>query len=96
MKDITKKAMFAKNSPTNRWLQNIVQEEMDANTDTDTDRQQGPMESLYQFCRGAEELVRAFWLATLCRQSVWKVASIQEEKTYGKVSGEEIGRCCRG
>jgi hypothetical protein len=87
VKDITKKAIFAKNSPANRWLQTIVREQIDAHSSNE----QGPMETLYAFCRAEEELVRAFWLATLCRQSVSQAATEKEEKSYGKVSSEEIG-----
>jgi hypothetical protein len=51
-----------------------------------------PMQSLYEFCRSSEELVRAFWLATLCREAISQAATEKEEKTYGKISSEESGR----
>ena len=79
--------VFAKASPTSRWIQNIVKEQMDSGTE------KVPMTSLYDFCRGAEELLRSFWLAILCRQSVAAVAAEKEKKTYGKVLCEEIGTC---
>ena len=50
-----------------------------------------PMEAIYLFCRNSEELVRAFWLATLCHEAISQVAEEQEEKTYGKVLKEELG-----
>jgi hypothetical protein len=87
VKDITKKAIFAKKSPSNRWLETIVREQIDANSSSE----HGPMESLYDFCRAEEELVRAFWLGTLCRQSVKQAAAEKEEESYGKVSSEVIG-----
>ena len=50
------------------------------------------MESLFQFCRASEELIRAFWLATLCLEAIYQASIEQEEKTYGKVSCEKIGK----
>jgi hypothetical protein len=50
-----------------------------------------PMQSLHEFCKSSEELVRAFWLATLCREAVFQAASEKEDATYGKVSKEETG-----
>lgn len=51
-----------------------------------------PMDSLFEFCRRSEELVRAFWLATLCREAMFQAAKDAEEKTYGKISIEETGK----
>lgn len=87
VKDISKKAVFATASPTTRWLEGIVKEDMDV----DDDNERTQMTSLYDFCRASEELVRAFWLAILCRQSVAEAATEKEAKTYGKVSSKEIG-----
>lgn len=70
-----------------RWLQ----ERISAHLDSDQDLKELPMEAIYQFCRKSEELVRAFWLATLCHESISQAAEEQEEKTYGKISKEELG-----
>lgn len=87
VKAVTKKAIFAEDSPTNRWLQDIVGKQLEENPES----QQPPMESLYEFCRSSEELVRAFWLAALCRESASLAATEIEEKTYGKISSEKSG-----
>eukprot|EP00980_Cylindrotheca_fusiformis_P005921 scaffold1246_cov134-Cylindrotheca_fusiformis.AAC.13 len=49
------------------------------------------MQSLFEFCKSSEELVRAFWLATLCREAAFQASSEKEDSTYGKVSKDEIG-----
>lgn len=48
------------------------------------------MESIYQYCRKSEELIRAFWLAALCYDAICPVAQEQEEKTYGKISRDQL------
>lgn len=87
MKEVTKKAIFAEESPVKRWLQ----ERISAHLDEDPELAQPPMEAIYQFCRKSEELVRAMWLATLCHESISQVAEEKEEKTYGKISKEVLG-----
>ncbi|KAG7337367.1 Rab3 GTPase-activating protein regulatory subunit [Nitzschia inconspicua] len=82
IKVATKNAVFAVNSPSIRWLKDIVSSQIDATADVD---QIMPMKSLYRFCRESEDLIRAFWLATLCRQAVYEVAKEKEEQTYGKI-----------
>jgi hypothetical protein len=89
VKDATKKAIFSEDSPTNRWLQDIVGNQLDGISEN----LQPPMESLYEFCRSSEELVRAFWLATLCREAACQAATEKEEKTYGKIPSDKTGRC---
>ena len=63
-----------------------------AELDTIADGQNHPMKSLYEYCRRSEELVRAFWLATLCREAAFRAAVEKEEKSYGKISSAKIGR----
>jgi hypothetical protein len=87
VKELTKKAIFAEESPVKRWLQ----ERISAHLDDDPELSEMPMEAIYQFCRKSEELVRAMWLATLCHESISQVAEEKEEKTYGKISKEELG-----
>ena len=82
MKDISKKIVFAKPSPANRWLQNMFR----AVVDTDETGDDALLPALFTFCREAEDLVRAFWLASLCRQALSEASSEFEQKTYGKVS----------
>lgn len=78
--------MFAAESPVKRWLQERIKVQLE-----DEKAEHPPMESIYQYCRNADELVRAFWLAALCRECVSVVAREMEEKTYGKVSRNELG-----
>ena len=49
-----------------------------------------PIDSLYSFCRASEDLIRAFWLGTLCRQAIYEVATDKETKTYGKIDRAQI------
>lgn len=89
VKDSNTKAIFAKKSGANRWLKTIVFLQLDQSLSTDI----VPMDSLYEYCRASTELVRAFWLATLCREAMFQAAKEKEEKTYGKISVQEtVGR----
>lgn len=49
------------------------------------------LSSLYKFCSEATDMVRAFLLATLCREAVSIATKKQEAKTYGKISNVESG-----
>lgn len=51
--------------------------------------------SLYQFCSEAADLVRAFFLATLCHEAVSITTKKREAKTYGKVSSAKSGTVTR-
>jgi hypothetical protein len=87
VKDSTTKSIFAKDSPANRWLKEIIGLQLEKTAESGD----VPMQSLHEFCKSSEELVRAFWLATLCREAVFQAASEKEDATYGKVSKEESG-----
>ena len=87
VKDATKKAIFAEDSPTNRWLQDIIGRQLEKSKN----KSDIPMVALYEFCKSSEELVRAFWLGTLCREAMAQVSIEKAEKTYGKVSSEKLG-----
>lgn len=87
MKEVTKKAIFAEDSPVKRWLQDRISTYLDEASD----KREPPMQAIYQYCRKSDELVRAFWLATLCHESISQVAEEKEEKTYGKISKAELG-----
>eukprot|EP00537_Pseudo-nitzschia_pungens_P000260 CAMPEP_0172374306 /NCGR_PEP_ID=MMETSP1060-20121228/55253_1 /TAXON_ID=37318 /ORGANISM="Pseudo-nitzschia pungens, Strain cf. cingulata" /LENGTH=1621 /DNA_ID=CAMNT_0013100911 /DNA_START=108 /DNA_END=4973 /DNA_ORIENTATION=+ len=90
MKKATKNAVLAQFSPSIRWLKEIVSSQIDNSLD---DEEMIPMDSLYYFCRGSEDLIRAFWLAALCRQTIFEVATEKEGQTYGKVNRAQlIGR----
>lgn len=87
LKVATKNAVFALNSPSVRWLKDIVSLQIDGIREgTESD----PMTSIHDFCRESEDLVRAFWLATLCREAIFEVAAEKEEKSYGKVDQDVI------
>ena len=53
------------------------------------------LSELYRFCTKADDLPKAFLLATACREAVSAVTKQKEEKTYGKVlraaAGEYVG-----
>ena len=87
IKKATKNTVFAQFSPSIRWLKEIVSSQIDASL-------QNPeikiMDSLFDFCRASEDLIRAFWLATLCRETIYEVATDYEGKTYGKVDRSQI------
>jgi hypothetical protein len=87
IKEIIMKAIFAKESPVKRWLQERISSQLG---DTST-KDDPPMEAIYQYCRRSDELVRAFWLATLCHESISQVGDKIEEQTYGKISKESLG-----
>lgn len=91
VKDASKKALFAEDSPTNRWLQEIVGNQIDAIAG-DGESDKAPMESLHQYCRESENLVKVFWLGSLCHQAISRAAASKEDKTYGKVSKDSIGK----
>ena len=88
VKEVIMKAIFAKESPVKRWLQEYINGQLEyqsVNADP-------PMEAIYQYCRHSDELVRGFWLATLCHESISQVGEQKEEQTYGKVSKESLGK----
>ncbi len=87
MKEVTKKAIFAEESPVKRWLQERISAYLEDNPDS----VEPPMQAIYQYCRKSDELVRAFWLATLCHESISQVAEEKEAKTYGKISRMALG-----
>eukprot|EP00536_Pseudo-nitzschia_multiseries_P014988 jgi/Psemu1/320766/estExt_fgenesh1_pm.C_7970006 len=90
IKKATKNAVFAQFSPSIRWLKEIVSCQIDNSLNDDNI---APMDSLFYFCRGSEDLIRAFWLAALCRQTIFEVATEKEGQTYGKVDrAQMIGR----
>ena len=84
----TKNAVFAEFSPSIRWLKKIVSSQLEGFLDEKSEII--PMESLFQFCRSSEDLIRAFWLAVLCRETIDEVATDFEEKTYGKVDRSQV------
>ncbi|KAL3941734.1 MAG: hypothetical protein SGBAC_003946, partial [Bacillariaceae sp.] len=82
IKDSTTKSIFAKDSPANRWLKELAVPQIQKAAENNTP----PMQSLYDYCSNSEELVRVFWLGTLCREVVYQASSEMEDETYGKVS----------
>ena len=87
IKIATKNAVFAKFSPSVRWLKEIISSQLDAVLEKP---EVTTLDSLFDFIRASEDLVRAFWLATLCRETLYEVATEYEEKTYGKVEASKI------
>jgi hypothetical protein len=85
----SKKALFSLHSPISRWLQHIVDQQLDSENGPDLEV---PLKALYHFCRDSTNLARAFWLATVCRDAVAQAAKQKEEKTYGKISSTEAGK----
>lgn len=86
VKDVTRNALLCAQSPISRWLQDIVARQLDANHSS-----QSPLQSLLEFCRKSTDLVRAFWLAAVCREAVEQASKQKEEQTYGKVRSSEAG-----
>ena len=87
IKKATKNAVFAQFSPSIRWLKETVASQIDTFLD---DEEIAPMDSLYNFCRASEDLIRAFWLGALCRQAIYEVATDKEGETYGKIDSTQI------
>ena len=87
IKIATKNAVFATNSPSIRWLKDIISNQIGDASDSE---EIAPMKSLYRFCRESEDLVRSFWLATLCRQALYEVAIEKEEQSYGQVDSKVV------
>ncbi|KAL3917896.1 MAG: hypothetical protein SGILL_004497 [Bacillariaceae sp.] len=87
IKIATKNCVFAVNSPSIRWLKDIISNQIDNVSDSE---EIAPMKSLYRFCRESEDLVRSFWLATLCRQALYEVAIEKEEQSYGQVDSKVV------
>jgi hypothetical protein len=87
--DSTKKARFSGQSALSRWLQEILTLQFDID---EVATKNLPLKSLHSFCKQADDLPRAFWLACVCRESVYQVAKSKEEKTYGKVLADACGK----
>ena len=90
-REAARKGLFGLHSPMVRWLQDMVASELDAIVASDESSETLLLRSLYNFCSEATELVRAFFLATLCREAVSIATRKREAKTYGKVSSAESG-----
>lgn len=84
------KGLFGLYSPLLRWLQEIAVKQIDLGGSY------GPspiiLKALHVFCGESPDLVRAFMLATLCREAVANATRRKEETTYGKVSSTDAGR----
>ena len=72
-----------------RWLQDGIRTHLD----DQRENAEPPMQAIYEYCRGSDELVRAFWLATLCHEAISQVAEQKEEETYGNISQAVLGTC---
>jgi hypothetical protein len=90
-REAARKGLFGLHSPMVRWLQDMVASELDSIVASDERTETPLLGSLYKFCSEATDLVRAFFLATLCRDAISIATKKREAKTYGKVSSAESG-----
>lgn len=95
-REAARKGLFGLHSPMVRWLQDMVICELDSRMASGTTEGQGLNEplllALYKFCSEATDMVRAFLLASLCRDAVSIATKKKEAKTYGKVSSADSGK----
>lgn len=89
LKDVTEKGLCSVSSPMGLWLQEIVTCQLESKASNV--RNETALHAVLKFCRESDELVRAFWLATLCRDAVAEASKVLEEKTYGKISSSYSG-----
>eukprot|EP00529_Nitzschia_sp_RCC80_P002672 CAMPEP_0113446134 /NCGR_PEP_ID=MMETSP0014_2-20120614/3546_1 /TAXON_ID=2857 /ORGANISM="Nitzschia sp." /LENGTH=1707 /DNA_ID=CAMNT_0000337209 /DNA_START=52 /DNA_END=5175 /DNA_ORIENTATION=- /assembly_acc=CAM_ASM_000159 len=87
LKEATKKTVFTIESPAIRWLKEIISRQLEDQSASAPIR---PMQSLYDFCVESEDLLRAFWLGSLCHQAVKDVSFEKEEKSYGKIKSSAV------
>jgi Rab3 GTPase-activating protein regulatory subunit N-terminus len=87
LKEATKKTVFAVESPAIRWLKEIISDQLEEQSEVGS---YNPMESLYKFCVESEDILRAFWLGSLCHQAVQEASLAKEEKSYGKIDSSAI------
>lgn len=90
-REAARKGLFGLHSPMVRWLQDMVCSELESfvaqgGPNEDKSSSAPVLPSLQKFCADANDLVRAFLLATLCREAVSIATKKKEAQTYGKVS----------
>jgi hypothetical protein len=91
-REAARKGCFQLHSPMVRWLQDLVASELESVVAPQGGLNEGEnsskpvLLSLHKFCSEATDLVRAFLLATLCREAVSIATKKKEAKTYGQVS----------
>jgi hypothetical protein len=88
------KGFFCLYSPLLRWLQEIAAKQIEMGESYGS----APilLKALHVFCGESSDLVRAFMLATLCREAVANATRRKEEKTYGKLSSTDAGKSFLG
>jgi hypothetical protein len=79
------KAFFALQPPIARWIQDLVANQVYTGIGANQALPNIILSELHTFCCDAEDLVRAFLLATVCREGISVVVKKREVKTYGKV-----------
>ena len=89
-KEAAQKGFYSLYSPMMRWLQEMAAKQLDKKK---ADPNEITLQSLHSFCSDSAELVNSFMLGSLCREAVAKAALKKEEKTYGKISSAEKGKC---
>jgi hypothetical protein len=90
LKVYSEKGAISVSTPMGRWLQTLAGRQLES--EASEGGHKIILHSLHQFCRESDQLVRAFWLATLCRDSVAEAAKQKEEKTYGKISSSDSSK----
>jgi len=80
-------------SPTVRWLQDLILGWFESKNSSPS-RSEDLISNiflapLYVFCEKAADLTKAFLLAVVCREAVYRTTKQLEEKTYGKINCEK-------
>jgi len=88
VKDLYHKGLLTDQSPLHRFLDDLATRQMDGDDFNDSDVV--VLGVLHSFCTEATDLVRAFMLSVLCRESVETASSRKEKQTYGKILSSHV------
>mmetsp|Transcript_11140 Transcript_11140/g.24605 ORF Transcript_11140/g.24605 Transcript_11140/m.24605 type:complete len:668 (-) Transcript_11140:51-2054(-) len=72
--------------PVLRWLVDLVSSALDSAKEEEAQTVETYLQTLLKFCTKSSDLIRAFLLATLCREAISSASSRHEARTYGKIS----------
>lgn len=84
-KQAWEKGLYAVNAPMARFLEELTLRQLEKKKKKSRDGRSVALRVLYNFCEKSTDLVRAFMLATICREAVAKASMRKEWSTYGKV-----------
>jgi hypothetical protein len=89
VEELYRKGLLAAHSPLTRFLKDIATKQLDKGSLSEGNVVLGVLHSL---CNKANDLVRSFMLAVICRDASERAASRKEKMTYGRILSGRVLR----